>query len=161
MSFVPSDKHFIQSCSFRLGMSSAPRTVMSLELKPTTCYNLFKCSRGKQVCFNGSKVLIFTKSLQRHTQLLLQCLWESAVWLRVITRMTELMSSNTLHIFYSFTKNILLKQHILQCSQFGKVSTVSSVGFSLIRWARKMHGHSLINKQLKMAWFKTGIEIWA
>jgi hypothetical protein len=58
----------------------------------------------KQICFNGSKVLIFKKSLQTHTQLLLQSLWESAVWLCVITRIMELMSSNTLHVFYSFTR---------------------------------------------------------
>jgi hypothetical protein len=93
---------------------------------------------------NGSKVLIFRKSLQRYTQLLLQSLWESAVWLCVITRIIELMSCNTLHIFYSFTKNMLLKQRILQCSEVGKASTVSLVGFSLIRWARKMRGQCIV-----------------
>lgn len=58
--------------------------------------------------------------------------------------MIELMSSNTLHIFYSLTKNMILKQHILQCCQFGKASTVSVVGFSVIRWARKIRGQCVV-----------------
>jgi len=51
VSFVPSDKHFIQSCSFRLGMLSALRTVVSLELKPTPYYNLFNYARGQTNTF--------------------------------------------------------------------------------------------------------------
>jgi hypothetical protein len=145
MSFVPSDRHFIQSCSFRLGTLWTPQTVMSLWIRNPQHVIIFSNMQGdKHRCFTGSKVLIFIIFLQRHTQLLLQSLWVSVVWLGVITRKMELTSSNTLHIFYSFPIYMLLKQHILQCSRFGKASTVSVAGFSIIRWARKVHVQCMV-----------------